>query len=58
MELRLPEDIAEAALNTPDTVPVSGQAGWVRLEPVGVEGHVIDRASAWFLTAWRHAEGG
>ena len=57
LELRLPEDIAEAALNTPDTVAVPGQAGWVRLEPVGVAGHAIDRATAWLQTAWRHAEG-
>jgi hypothetical protein len=55
LELRLPEDIAEAALRTPDTLPVPGQAGWVRFVPADAERHVIDRATAWLQTAWRHA---
>lgn len=55
LELRLPEDIAEAALRTPDTLAVPGHAGWVRLVPAGGERHVVDRATAWLQTAWRHA---
>jgi hypothetical protein len=55
LEVRLPEDIAEAALRTPDTYDVAGQPGWVRFAPTGGERHVIDRAAAWFQTAWRHA---
>jgi hypothetical protein len=55
LELRLPEDIAEAALRTPDTLPVPGQTGWVRFVPSDGERHVIDRAAAWLQTAWRHA---
>ena len=54
IEVRLPDDIAEAALRTPDTLPLSG-VGWLRFEPQGRERHVTDRASAWFQTAWRHA---
>ena len=57
LELRLPEDIAEAALRTPDTFAVPGRAGWVRFVPTDDERHVSDRATAWFQTAWRHAEG-
>ena len=57
LEVRLPEDIAEAALRTPDTLEVPGRPGWVRFAPAGSERHDIDRASAWFQTAWRHAEG-
>ena len=55
IELRLPPDIAEAALRTPDTEAVAGQPGWVRFRPRSTERHVSDRAEAWFRTAWRHA---
>jgi hypothetical protein len=55
LELRLPDDIAEAALRTPDTLAVPGHPGWVRFAPVDAERHVTDRATAWFQTAWRHA---
>jgi hypothetical protein len=57
LEIRLPEDIADAALRTPDTLAVPGQPGWLRFVPAGSERHVIDRATAWFQTAWRHAAG-
>jgi len=55
LEVRLPEDIAEAALRTPDTSMVVGSGGWVRFTPRGTERHVTDRAAAWFRTAWRYA---
>ena len=58
LEVRLPEDIAEAALRTPDTQPVPGRPGWVRFAPANAERHVIDRATAWLHTAWRHAATG
>ena len=54
LEVRLPVDIAEAALRTSDTSAGDGP-GWVRFEPRDAERHVIDRAEAWFQTAWRHA---
>ena len=54
LEVRLPTDIADAALRTTDTT--AGPApGWIRFQPVDGERHVTDRAAAWFQTAWRHA---
>ena len=55
LEVRLPADIADAALRTPDTNALAGAPGWLRFAPQGRERHVTDRASAWFRTAWRHA---
>jgi hypothetical protein len=55
LEVRLPADIAEAALRTPDTALDSDDRGWVRFSPADAERHVTDRTTAWFLTAWRHA---
>jgi hypothetical protein len=55
LEVRLPADIADAALRTPDTTALAGAPGWLRFSPRGRERHVTDRASAWFQMAWRHA---
>jgi hypothetical protein len=55
LEVRLPADIADAALRTPDTSPIPGDTSWVRFTPRGRERHVTDRAAAWFEMAWRHA---
>ena len=55
LEVRLPADIAEAALRTPDTTALAGAPGWLRFAPRGRERHVTDRATAWFQMAWRHA---
>lgn len=55
LDVRLPDDIAEAALRTPDTSSLPGEAGWIRFKPGADEPHVADRAHAWFVTAWRHA---
>jgi len=57
LEVRLPADIADAALRTPDTAAIPGAAGWLRFSPRGRERHVVDRATAWFQMAWRHAGG-
>jgi hypothetical protein len=57
LDVRLPADIADAALRTPDTAAVPGDAGWLRFSPRGRERHVVDRATAWFQMAWRHAGG-
>lgn len=56
LEVRLPGDIAEAALRTPDTAR-SQERGWIRFAPADSDRHVGDRAEAWFYTGWRHAEG-
>ncbi|MFV2064605.1 MAG: hypothetical protein ACC726_14010 [Chloroflexota bacterium] len=58
LEVRLPEDIAEAALRTPDTAAIADDQGWIRFAPSSGERHVFDRAEAWFRTAWRHAHRG
>jgi len=56
LEVRLPTDIAEAALRTPDTALDPDDRGWVRFTPADDERHVTDRATAWFQIAWRHAD--
>jgi hypothetical protein len=53
LDLRLPPEIGEAALRTPDTER-GRERGWIRFTPAGNENHVTDRAAAWFQTAWRH----
>lgn len=52
-ELRLDPDIAEAARRTPSTSASARGPGWVRFAPPEVDRHALDRAEAWFLTAWR-----
>jgi hypothetical protein len=56
LSVRLPVDIAEAALNTPDTSLDPGDRGWLVFAPATMEPHVVDRASAWFTIAWKHAD--
>ncbi len=56
LEVRLPVEIADAAIRTPDTMAIDGGSGWIRFTPTSDERHVGDRAEAWFRTAWRHAE--
>ena len=55
LRVRLPVDIAEAALNTPDTALDPDDRGWLVFSPTDDERHVADRASAWFRIAWKHA---
>ena len=54
-EFRLDPAIAVAALRTPDTGPSQRGPGWVRFHPVTLDGHAVDRATAWFLSAYRRA---
>jgi hypothetical protein len=55
LRVRLPVDIAEAAVNTPDTQLEPEDRGWLRFTPTTAEAHVVDRARAWFQIAWKHA---
>jgi hypothetical protein len=55
LNVRLPVDIAAAALRTPDTTLDPDDRGWLRFAPGPSAEHVADRAAAWFQTAWRHA---
>ena len=54
---RLAPAVAEAALRTPDTGRSLRGRGWVTLGPAIVDGHAIDRATAWLVSAWRGAGG-
>ncbi len=56
VEVRLHPEVAEAAQRTSHTTASSRGAGWVRFEPPSVDGFALDRAGAWFLSAWRAAE--
>jgi len=55
MELRLGDEIAEAAMRTPDTAPSTRGAAWVRFAPPVWDEHSFDRLEAWFRVAWRLA---
>ncbi|CAN5736967.1 hypothetical protein BH24CHL6_BH24CHL6_13850 [soil metagenome] len=54
-ELRLDPEIAEAARRTPSATASPRGAEWVRFAPPVLDSHTIDRAEAWFLSAWREA---
>jgi hypothetical protein len=55
-EFRLDPAVAAAALRTPDTGPSRRGADWIRFAPTDLDDHAIDRAKAWFGSAWRRAE--
>jgi hypothetical protein len=55
-EVRLNPEVAEAAQRTSHTTSSTRGSGWVRFEPPSVDEFVMDRAGAWFLSAWRAAE--
>jgi hypothetical protein len=57
LEVRLGQDIAEAAMRTPDTHLSDRGSAWVRFAPPAWDEHSRDRAEAWFRVAWRLAEG-
>lgn len=52
---RLAQAVGAAALKTPDTESSERGRGWVTLRPVELDGHTLDRATAWFQSAWRAA---
>jgi sugar (pentulose or hexulose) kinase len=55
-EFRLDPAVADAALRTPDTTRSRRGPDWVRFSPVALDDHALDRAEAWFGSAWRRAE--
>lgn len=57
-ELLLHAEIAEAAARTPDTALSDRGTGWIRFTPPEMDSHALDRARAWFLSAWRAADKG
>ena len=55
LSFRLRPEIAEAALRTPDTARSHRGNDWIALQPGVVDGFALDRALAWFESAWRLA---
>jgi hypothetical protein len=55
VELRLERAIAAAAARTPDAGPSSRGPEWVRFNPRELDGHAVDRVTAWFELAHRLA---
>ena len=49
--------VAGAAARTPDVTRSPRGPGWVELAPTVVDGHVADRAGAWFLSGHRRLTG-
>jgi hypothetical protein len=56
-EFRLEPVVARAALGTPDAMPSPRGPDWVAFRPSELDRFASDRATAWFLSAWRHARG-
>jgi hypothetical protein len=52
-EFRLDPAIAAAAIRTPDTTASPRGQGWVRFRPAILDGHAVDRATAWFISGYR-----
>ena len=49
--------VANAAARTPDVRRSTRGPGWVDMTPKVVDGHVYDRARAWFLSGHRRLTG-
>lgn len=56
-EFRLGPHVGRAALGTPDATPSSRGPDWVAFRPPELDRFASDRATAWFLSAWRYALG-
>lgn len=54
-EFRLDPLVARAALRTPYTGPSARGAEWVAFAPEILDDGAVDRAEAWFLSAYRRA---
>lgn len=55
LSFRLRAEVAEVALRTPETATSTRGPGWVALTAAGTEAFDVDRAAAWFESAWRLA---
>jgi hypothetical protein len=54
--VRLRPELADAAVQTPDTARSGRGSAWISLRPATLDGFALDRARAWFESAWRFAE--
>jgi hypothetical protein len=52
---RLDQTLAAAAQRTPDVSASSRGPVWVEFSPSELDGHALDRATAWFQAAHRRA---
>lgn len=57
VEFSLEPVVARAALGTPGVTPSPRGADWVAFRPAELDRFATDRASAWFVSAWRRAKG-
>lgn len=57
LELRLDVPIATAAMKTPDATVSKRGPEWVRFAPPTLDGHAVDRLTAWFALGYRRAGG-
>jgi hypothetical protein len=55
IELRLDPAIAAAATRTPDTGPSTRGPEWIRFNPRELDGHAVDRLTAWLDLGYRRA---
>ena len=55
IEIRLDSLVAGAATRTPDAAPSPRGKEWVRFSPRALDGHAVDRLTAWFELAYRLA---
>ena len=55
VEVRLDPAIAAAASRTPDAAPSPRGREWVRFSPRAIDGHAVDRLTAWLDLAYRRA---
>jgi hypothetical protein len=55
LSFRLRAEIAEVALRTPETARSARGPEWVALTAAGTDAFTVDRAAAWFESAWRLA---
>ena len=55
LSFRLRAEIAEVALRTLDTAPSPRGGDWVALTASATDEFTVDRATAWFESAWRLA---
>jgi hypothetical protein len=55
LSFRLRSEVVAAALHTPDTATSARGADWIVLVPAPGDPFSLDRAAAWFESAWRLA---
>lgn len=55
LSFRLREEVVGAALRTPDTAPSARGVDWIELSEGMADQFALDRAVAWFESAWRLA---